>query len=44
MKNQSIEITYPKCEGEVTLAWKKDRYLNQSCQIFRDFIIRYFED
>lgn len=44
MKKQSIEITYPKCEGEVTLAWKKDRYLNQSCQIFRDFIIRYFED
>lgn len=39
---QNIDITFPKCEGDVTLTWKKDRYLNQSCQIFRDFIMKYF--
>ncbi|MGN0130845.1 MAG: LysR family transcriptional regulator [Lachnospiraceae bacterium] len=43
LEKQSIEVSEPRCAGEVTLTWKKDRYLNQSCQIFRDFIVKYFD-
>lgn len=42
LEKQNIEVTFPVCEGDVALTWKKNRYLNQTCQIFRDFIIRYF--
>lgn len=43
LREQNVSVTFPKCEGEVALTWKKDRYLNQTCQIFREFIIKYFE-
>lgn len=43
LEMQSVAVSDPVCQGEVALAWKKDRYLNQTCQIFRDFVVRYFQ-
>lgn len=43
LKKHSIKVTFPVCEGNVTLTWKKHRYLNQTCQIFQDFLSQYFQ-
>lgn len=42
-KIKKLRVTEPSCRREIGLAWRKDRTLSPSADLFRSFIIRQFE-
>jgi LysR family transcriptional activator of glutamate synthase operon len=38
-----LHIKEPRCQRIVGLAWRKEHYLSQAAQQFRDFVVQYFE-
>lgn len=38
-----LRIEEPRCDRIIGLAWRKEHYLSQAAQYFRDFVIQYFK-
>ncbi len=38
-----LHIKEPRCQRIVGLAWRKEHYLSQAAQQFREFVVQYFE-
>jgi DNA-binding transcriptional LysR family regulator len=38
-----LRIKEPRCDRIIGLAWRKEHYLSQAAQYFRDFVIQYFK-
>ncbi len=39
-----LRIEEPSCDRIIGLAWRKEHYLSQAAQYFRDFVIQYFKN
>ncbi|GHO97933.1 LysR family transcriptional regulator [Reticulibacter mediterranei] len=39
-----LRIEEPRCDRIIGLAWRKEHYLSQAAQYFRDFVIQYFKN
>jgi DNA-binding transcriptional LysR family regulator len=39
-----LRIEEPLCDRIIGLAWRKEHYLSQAAQYFRDFVIQYFKN
>lgn len=39
-----IPITYPVCKRTIGIAWNKNRFLNKSAIVFKEFIIDFFQN
>lgn len=42
-KIKKLRVTEPSCRREIVLAWRKDRSLSPSADLFRSFIVSQFE-
>jgi DNA-binding transcriptional LysR family regulator len=38
-----LRIEEPRCDRIIGLAWRKEHYLSQAAQYFRDFVVQYFK-
>jgi DNA-binding transcriptional LysR family regulator len=39
-----LRIEEPRCDRIIGLAWRKEHYLSQAAQYFRDFVVQYFKN